>query len=1552
MIYPSQPVILQVYPQPHHNTGQILRQHGFTVIQTSTSGETLRLAAAKCPALIILEVDRSGQNSLEVCRQLKENPLTAATPILLCAETFQDAAMQSQALASRADGYITCAMEPLVFLSTVKAFLPPSPAVPPETQTLSDLEFRLLLEALPAPVTLAEETAPGEFKHLFLNQKFKELIGYSLDEVASAEQWWRLAYPDAAYREQIKNETLRRINLPAANQGEIEPLKAVVTCKDGQQRLFELRVVSLGRRRVTVMVDLTERQQAEEAYRLLVEHSLQGLVIFQNNQIMFANPAATAITGYPPEVAQSPDFDAFNRMLYPADRAIAWQHVQDRLAGRPVPSREEYRIICGDGQTRWIESFTSILQYRGQPALQIAFVDITERKGAEETLRQYEQIVSATTDGLSLVDQNYIYRMVNDTYLTLNNKSREAIVGHAVSELVGQEAFESYIKTHLDRSLAGESVYYQEWITFPTGSRRFMSVSYAPYAELHGVISGVVITLRDLTELKQAEEALRESQHMLQLVIDHVPQDIAWKDQNLVYLGCNRTFAATAGLSSPAEIIGKNDFELPWREYAEYYNAEDSQIINLGRPKLNYEEFQTNANGQETCVQVSKIPLHNAAGNIVGLLNMFEDVTERIRIEQALRASEAHSRALLEAIPDMICRINIQGQYLQIKAPADFYPLYPFEELIGATIHQTYPPEQADLLLDLARAAIASRETQHAEISFEDQGQPVYRDIRFAACGQDEALMIVRDITQRKLIEAVLFNTQELLSAFIKYSPALVFVVSIDGRILLVNQAWEQYFGLPSKEVLGRLVTEVFPPELANRFLTSNQEVVNTVAPIKFEQVLVKGANIPYHEEVIKFPIFNASGQIHAVGGIATDITARKEAELQIQRRNRELDLLNRVIAASVKMTEPEILLDSVCRALAQALDLPIAYAGLLNITKTNITIVAEYLGVEQPSWLHMEIPNPPVHELLFRRAPLVIDFQTERRLAVLPQQTSLQGLVTALILPLIAEGDLLGILSLVATTAHHFSAEEINLAWSVADQVAGVLARTRLIQAQQLLSVAIEQAGENVVITDPAGIITYVNPAFEETTGYKEAEVIGQSPRILKSGLQDDKFYQHMWETISSGQVWRGRFVNRKKDDTLYTENATIVPVFNSDRQIINYVAVKRDITAELRLEEQIRQTQKMDAVGRLAGGVAHDFNNILVIINGYCDLLLAQIDESNPMHHDLGQIKAAAERAAALTRQLLVFSRKQVVQPEVLNLNDIITDLNKMLRRLIREDINIIANLSPELGRIKADRGQLTQLILNLAVNARDAMPNGGVLTLETDNVNLDFTFASQFLDVESGPYVLFKVSDTGVGMDQQTLKQIFEPFFTTKPQGEGTGLGLAIVHSIIKQSGGHIEVDSAPDQGATFKIYLPRLKEAQTTYHPAPAQAELPKGSETILVVEDDVRVRDLVCLILRKAGYIVLEAVSGPQAMQLSAQHTGTIQLLLTDMVMPEMSGSELAARLKLERPHLKILYMTGYPERTIKRAVGSEAQPDFIQKPFTPAMLTTKVRAVLDEPPPQ
>ncbi len=495
-------------------------------------------------------------------------------------------------------------------------------------------------------------------------------------------------------------------------------------------------------------------------------------------------------------------------------------------------------------------------------------------------------------------------------------------------------------------------------------------------------------------------------------------------------------------------------------------------------------------------------------------------------------------------------------------------------------------------------------------------------------------------------------------------------------------------------------------------------------------------------------------------------------------------------------------------------------------------------------------------------------------------------------------------------------------------------------------LAAAIEQAAEAVVITDPQGTIEYVNPAFEEGSGYSKAEVLGRNPRILQSGVHDESFYRSLWKTISSGAVWRGRLVNRKKDGSLYHEDASISSVRDSAGAITSYVAVKRDVTARIALEAQFLQAQKMEAIGRLAGGVAHDFNNVLSVILSYADLIREDLEPNEPMRADIAEIRTAALHAATLTRQLLAFSRQQVLQPRVLNLNDSLAATEKMIRRLLGADIEVTMLPEPALENVLADPGQIEQILMNLAVNARDAMSDGGKLTIETANVTLDESYAGTHGEVRPGSYVALAVSDTGIGMPQETLARIFEPFFTTKEKDRGTGLGLATVFGIVKQSGGHIFVYSEPGQGTTFKIYLPKVSGAVAEPPPLEPGAAPARGSATILLVEDDDQLRVVARNTLRRQGYVVLDAPNAGEALLICEQHPANIDLLLTDVVLPRMSGRQLAERLALLRPAMKVLYMSGHTDQAILQHGIIDTGAAFLQKPFTPASLTRKVREVL------
>jgi two-component system cell cycle sensor histidine kinase/response regulator CckA len=499
----------------------------------------------------------------------------------------------------------------------------------------------------------------------------------------------------------------------------------------------------------------------------------------------------------------------------------------------------------------------------------------------------------------------------------------------------------------------------------------------------------------------------------------------------------------------------------------------------------------------------------------------------------------------------------------------------------------------------------------------------------------------------------------------------------------------------------------------------------------------------------------------------------------------------------------------------------------------------------------------------------------------------------------------------------------------------------------EKLLPALLDSAAQAILGVDPHGYIVLANAQTERTFGYSRRELVGASIDVLVPVASQAVHAGHRTEYFANPRIRPMgigmELAGRRKDGKEFPAEVSLSYLDTDEGRFA--IAFVTDITPRKQLQEQLLHAQKLEAVGRLAGGVAHDFNNLLTVILGYERMLLEELPPDSPLRDYAAEVLKAGERAGTLVSQLLAFSRRQVMQPRVLDVNLLLLDAEKMLRRLIGEDIQLSVLLSPEAGNIRVDPGHIEQIVFNLAVNARDAMPDGGRLTIETAPARLDEAYARTHAGVTPGDYVMLGISDTGQGMDAETKSHMFEPFFTTKGQGKGTGLGLATVYGIVKQSGGDIWVYSEPGQGTTFKVYFPRADGPAD--RPAGSPSAAVRGTETVLVVEDEEGVRELIAALLRRLGYTVIAAVDGHDAIRLSERHAGPIQLLLTDVVLPQAGGRQVAEKLRLARPGMRVLYLSGYTENAVVHHGVLDADVAFLAKPFSHEALAKKVREVLD-----
>ena len=888
------------------------------------------------------------------------------------------------------------------------------------------------------------------------------------------------------------------------------------------------------------------------------------------------------------------------------------------------------------------------------------------------------------------------------------------------------------------------------------------------------------------------------------------------------------------------------------------------------------------------------------------------EIMERKRVEEALRQSQEKYRLMVDAANEGVWALDEDRRISFVNAQMAEMLGYEAEEIVGQEVESFIFEE--DLPDHLQRMENRHRDiAEHYERRWRRKdGQAVWTIVSATPIIDAEhhfrgAFAMILDITDRKLADEDQKKSLSLLQATLESTAEGILVVNMAREIVSFNARFAEMWRLPddmltSRDDKGALQFVLDQLRDPQGFITTVEALYAHPEQESFDELEFRDGRIFERYSRPQWMQDSIVGRVWSF----RDVTERKVAETALavsEERFRKI-FEESPIGIAFLGKQREIILTNQC------------YRDFLGYSE------AEIMELGPRGLLHPDDWEPSMALSIRLRSGEIPLFHMEQR--YIRKDGTVVWADTQITVLRDKDGQLIN-----------------TIGW-----VQDITDRKRVEAEHELLTTAIEQAAEVVIVTDAQGAIQYVNPAFELTTGYSRREALGQNPRVLKSGNHDENFYKAMWQTIIGGKTWKGRLTNKRKDGTYYTEEATISPVLDSAGIIENYVAVKRDITRELNLEVQFIEAQKMEAVGQLAGGIAHDFNNILSAITGYGYLLQTKLDRNDPLQADVEQILESANRAADVTRSLLVFSRKQIINPLPWDVNDLLRKSVKLLSRFIGEDIEIVVDLTDEDVICLVDAAQMDQVLMNLATNARDAMPKGGRFVLSTKRVTLDETSLEGNYYIKPGAYALISISDTGIGMDQETESKIFEPFFTTKPTGKGTGLGLAMVYGIIKKLDGYIEVKSEISKGTTFLIYLPltqRIKDVIKN-----EDESLPEvGSEAILVAEDDEKLRDLYHTVLSSSGYAVILASDGDDAIRQFTENKDKIQLAMLDMIMPKKSGKEVYDAIKRVKPEMKVIFVSGYTADRMDEDILVEKNVNFICKPVSPKYLLRKVRDVLD-----
>ena len=1066
-----------------------------------------------------------------------------------------------------------------------------------------------------------------------------------------------------------------------------------------------------------------------------------------------------------------------------------------------------------------------------------------------------------------------------------------------------------------------------------------------------GRLLGYEGLVEDITESRRARAELEESNQFREEIISGASEGIVVYDRALRRIVWNRYMEELTGI--PAErALGGRAFDVspalrgPGLELLEA--ALEGQIVSSGDLFIDIEET-----GRSGWVVGTYGPHRDAAGEIVGVIGVIRSVTERRRNEQALRESEQRFRLVADAAPVMIWMDDADGMSTYFNKPwLDFTGRTLEHELGRGSRDGIHPDDLVPRFIAVYDAAFTARRPFQTEYRLR-RADGEYRWVletatpRLTASGDFEGYAgTALDITERRQAEQVLRKERAFLRQVIDINPNFVFAKDREGRFTLVNQAVADAYGTTVENLIGRTDADFNSnKEEVEHFRRGDLMVMNSLRELWIpEEKITDSRGTVRWLQTVKRPVVGDDGHAHQVLGVSTDLTERLRAEKLRSALYR--------IAATTSATEDIDEFYGAIHAIVGELMYAKNFYVALHDAHADLISFPYCVDELDPT----PGPMPPGNGLtshVLRTGEALLTLDEDFTEMVRRGEVELVGSnsVAWLGVPLKRGGKTFGVLVVQSYDPRFtFVEAEKEVLTFVSQQIAVALERKHAQEAiresEERYRLLFERNLAGVYRMTLVGRILECNDALAHIFGYASwEELVDRDIAVLypDSRQRRDFFDALLRARGLANYEMRGQ---RKDGGTAWTfQNASLLADERAGEIIVE--GTVSDITERRHLEEQLRQSQKMEGIGQLAGGIAHDFNNLLTTVLGYSDMALSQLSAHDPIREDILEIRKAGQRASNLTRQLLAFSRKQVFEPRVLDLNALIAESSRMLARLIGEHIRFVTELDPGLASVRADPGQVEQVIVNLVVNARDAMPEGGALTMRTGNAEVTAASARDHFGVAPGHYVVVCVADTGVGIDSETQKHIFEPFFTTKEKPHGTGLGLATVYGIVSQSGGHIFVASEPGRGSTFAIYLPRVEEIASAAGAPAAPAAVRRGSETILLVEDEEAVRGLTRRCLESSGYTVLQASSAEEALPIAARHAGRLDLLLTDVIMPGASGPELARRLLELRPGTRVLYVSGYTDASMASQGALDNGAFFLQKPFTPETLARKVREVLD-----